>query len=93
MAKRRLATVVALRPVADTAVLPDGRRLESGREIKIEGEPGSFRFVYVWEPDGSLVCWGPLDSQHAQWRSFRPSRVKRVHRKAQSRAARLAVEA
>jgi len=81
-------------PVADSAVLPDGRRIESGRELKITGEPGSFRFVAVWLPDGSLTCWGPVDSQHAAWRSFRPTRVRRVHHhRGVSRAARQAIGA
>lgn len=74
-----------------TTTLPDGRTLEAGQEVKVSGEPGAFRFRYA-HPNGDLTLWGPVDSQHAQWRSFTADRIRTIHRKPKSRAAGLALE-
>lgn len=75
-----------------TTILPNGRSLEAGQEVKISREPGAFRFRYAHE-NGDLTFWGPVDSQHAQWRSFTAERVQTIHRKPKSRAAGQALEA
>lgn len=49
-----------------------------GDLLRITGLTGQFRYHYTFEGDGSLTCWGPVDSQHAQWRSFAPNRVRKV---------------
>jgi hypothetical protein len=68
----------------------NGRHLEPGTEVSIRGESGRFRFVrHVRRPNG--VEWldfiGTDSKGHsAGWRSFRPSRVRTVHRLAKTRA-------
>lgn len=60
----------------------NGRDVELGAELSIRGERGRFRFVeHVARADG--VEWlntigGPAG--HETFRSFRPSRVRTVHR-------------
>ena len=66
-------------PHRPEAVLPDGRRIERGDEFSIPHE-GRFRFHYLFEPDGSLTAFGPVNSKSAQWRAFRPEAVKTIHR-------------
>lgn len=59
--------------------------LTRGVEITVssrgETSPGGrFRFDR-WHLDGSATCWGPVNSQRAQWRNFRTDRITQVHRK------------
>lgn len=62
--------------------LADGRTLVAGKVVSISGERGRFRFTRaVRRPDG--VEW--LDflggvSGYTRMRSFRPDRVKTIHR-------------
>lgn len=75
--------VTALR--RSVAVLPDGRTLVAGREIRIKGVPGRYRFCYLWLPDGSVTVWGPIDNAHAAMRSVRAGRVRTIHRAVKER--------
>lgn len=60
--------------------LPDGRRLDAGRETAIHGTPGRFLFRYSL-PNGDLAFYGPTGSPRARARYFRPDRVRTIHRK------------
>jgi hypothetical protein len=68
----------------------NGRLVEVGTELKIDGEPGRFLFVkHVRRPCG--IEWVDVihtDRQGAStgYRSFRPSRIKTVHRINRTRA-------
>lgn len=64
----------------------DTGRLVEGVEISVPGE-GRFKFRRIHEPDGSLTCWGPVNSRRASWRSFRPEQVRTIHRKAKARSS------
>lgn len=66
-------------PHAHTLTLEDGRELSEGVEFTIRGE-GRFRFAYVYTPDQSVACWGPVGSHYAQWRSFNPARITTIHK-------------
>lgn len=60
----------------------NGRNVEPGTELKIEGERGRFRFIkHVLTSTAEWIdVWG--GPKHAQqWRSFRTEKVKRVHYK------------
>jgi len=78
MARRDINHTVTL-PHAPTATLPDGRELSEGDEFTIHGG-GRFRFKYLYQPDGSICAWGPIDSKLAKQRNFRPDRIKTIHR-------------
>lgn len=92
MNNRRTSTALLPPALGRTVVtLPDGRSLDAGTEIKVAGESGSFKFRFASD-NGDLNCWGPVDSRHACWRAFRPSRVTRIHRKPVSRSARIEAE-
>jgi hypothetical protein len=56
----------------------NGRIIENGTEISVQGEPG--RFVFRWMTGSSLTCWGGRLG-HEMYRSFPTSRVRRVHSK------------
>ncbi len=75
-------------PRARTLTLTDGRTLEEGDEFSVPGE-GRFRFAYEFLPDRSVTCWGPIGSDgstaNAQWRSFKPERIRTIHRKVKGR--------
>jgi hypothetical protein len=51
----------------------DGKQIENGTTIIVDGEPGEFTFRYVWTPDGSLACFGG-QGQYREWRNFPVSR-------------------
>lgn len=60
----------------------NGRHVEPGTELKIQGERGRFRFIkHVLTSTAEWVdVWG--GPKHAQqWRSFRTSKVAIVHYK------------
>jgi len=83
---RRKKAVKEDNPSADWEITYEmqinGRNVEPGTELKIEGERGRFRFIkHVVSGDAEWVdVWG--GPKHAQqWRSFRVDRVKRVHYK------------
>jgi hypothetical protein len=61
----------------------NGRQLVPGTEVSIRGERGRFRFLKrVVRPERGiewLDFWGGPKGA-AQWRSFRPDRVRTVHR-------------
>ena len=65
----------------------NGRVLVPGTEFSVKGEPGRFRFMYLTEtPSGAVwldAIGGPKGAP--AWRSFHPSRVKRVHRLTKTR--------
>lgn len=75
----RRSSKAELPPRTTEVELPDGRRLEEGDEFSLFGG-GRYRFAYEYR-DGSLTAYGPVGSNRAQWRSFRPDAVKTVHRK------------
>lgn len=60
----------------------NGRYVEPGTELKIEGERGRFRFIqHVLTSTSEWIdVWGGPEHKE-QWRSFKTSRVKRVHYK------------
>jgi hypothetical protein len=66
----------------------NGRRLEPGTEVSIRGERGRFRFVKAVRTAAGAqwlaFIGGP--PRHEQWRSFRPERVRTVHRITRTRA-------
>ena len=66
--------------------LPDGRTITQGQEFHVKGE-GRFTFCYEWRPDGSVTAFGPVNSQQAQWRSFRADQVGTIHRTERKRGA------
>lgn len=74
--------------VAET-ICVNGRHLVPGTEVSITGERGRFRFVrHVRRPDGTEwldFVGGRPGVERA--RSFRPDRIKTVHRLAKMRAA------
>ena len=60
----------------------NGRKVESGTELKIKGERGRFRFIkHVTTPTTEWIdVWG--GPKHAPaWRSFATEKVARVHYK------------
>lgn len=66
-----------------TEITINGRHIQPGTELSIRGERGRFRFVkHVTRPERGIewidVWGGPKGSP--QLRSFRPERVRRVHR-------------
>lgn len=72
--------------VIKTEIKINGRNVEAGTELSIDGERGRFRFVkHVTTPNAEWidVVGGP--NNHKQYRSFRPERVKRVHWKNKTR--------
>lgn len=69
-----------------TLTLPDGRTLTQGQEFSVTGE-GRFAFAYEYLPDGSVTCFGPVGSNEARWRSFKPERVKTIHKTLKGRNA------
>lgn len=86
-AKKRLRKKDQNPPPADwtisTSFSWNGRRIEPGTELKIQGVRGArFRFVrHVVKDDGREwvdVIGGARGA--SQWRSFRPERIKTVHR-------------
>jgi hypothetical protein len=68
-------------PRESTAII-DGKPIESGTTIIVDGEDGEFVFRYVWTPDGSLACFGG-HGQYREWRNFNVSRchLPKVKRK------------
>lgn len=70
-----------------TDFVVNGRHLTPGTEASIRGERGRFRFLRAVRT-GAGAEWldfvgGPTG--HAQWRSFRPDRVRTVHRLVKTR--------
>ena len=81
--RRRLQAPPPGWSISLTAVSPSGRHLEVGTEVSIRGERGRFRFMrhVVNHATGAewMDFWG--GPKHAyQWRSFRPDRIRTVHR-------------
>ena len=64
--------------------IANGRHIEKGTELSIQGERGRFRFIeYIYNPHID-VEWIDVVSERKgikQVRSFRPERIKRVHYK------------
>jgi hypothetical protein len=62
--------------------------LTPGREFSVRGEVGRFRFVsHTITPDGREwidAIGGKTDIE--MWRSFRPDRIRRIHRIQKTRA-------
>ena len=73
--------------IISTEYRANGRVLEPGTEVSITGERGRFRFVrHVISASGAEwidVVGGA--NKVTMYRSFRPDRVKRVHRLAKTR--------
>lgn len=67
---------------------PTGRILTPGTEVKIAGERGRFRFVKAVRTDDGIE-WvdfvGGVNGREC-YRSFRPARIRTVHRVQKTRA-------
>jgi hypothetical protein len=65
-----------------SSVVINRRIVTYGTEVSIRGERGRFRFIQAVEtPSGAQwldFIGGPVKAE--KWRSFRPDRVRRVHR-------------
>lgn len=97
MARRKSAKITNpqphVPPVLDWEVSEsyswNGRHLSPGTEVSITGERGRFRFVkHVRRPNG--VEWVDfVGGPHGQesFRSFRPERIRTVHRIGKSQSA------
>lgn len=92
--ERTAAMVADLAPEAQPDRLPDGRAIEQGDEITISSQGeispgGRFTFRRIHPSDGSVTCWGPINGSgsRAQWRNFRPERVRTIHRSRKARSA------
>lgn len=70
----------------DSPPIDVNSRLVLGVELSIKGESGRFRYKRT-APDGAITCWGPIDRQQASCRSFKPDRVRTIHRKQKGRKA------
>jgi len=85
--KRNKAPVVTTPPGWRTASEGkiNGRRVERGTELSIQGESGRFRFVRFVKTDKGARWIDVIGGRKGcdQWRSFRPERVKTVHVKKQ----------
>jgi hypothetical protein len=85
MAPRRTTTTVDLPHSVGEVTLADGRRLEPGQNFTLEGG-GRYRFLHIFIPDGSVTAYGPVSPQgtnkdnEGATRSFRPDRIKTIHR-------------
>lgn len=98
MASRRSAapanSVPHIAPVLDWEVsetfTANGRHIEKGTELSIEGESGRFLFLrHIRRPGG--VEWIDVIGYDTKgnstgYRSFRPARIRRVHRINRTRA-------
>jgi len=62
-----------------------GRILDRGTEVSIRNERGRFRFVEVFDGDGSGTFYGGPQG-HEMFRSFHLDRIKTVHSKNKTRA-------
>jgi hypothetical protein len=60
----------------------NGRIVEPGTELSVQGEPG--RFVFRWMTGSYLTCWGGRQG-YEKFRTFRPEQVRRVHSKSKRR--------
>lgn len=59
----------------------NGRKVEIGTEVSIKGEPGRFKFLqHVTTPSCEWVDVIGGRKGYVHQRSFRPDRVKTVHR-------------
>ena len=59
-----------------------GQVLSVGDHFSVKGL-GRMRFRYVWPPDGSIACFGPVDSKGAPKngamnRAIRPEKITRI---------------
>lgn len=68
--------------VIKTEMQVNGRHIQKGTELKIEGEWGRFRFMqHVITPTAEWIdVWGGMKHRE-QMRSFRVDKIKRVHYK------------
>lgn len=60
----------------------NGRRVTKGTELSVRGARGRYRFVKLVTTDAGIIwldVWGG-PRHHETMRSFRPDRVKTVHR-------------
>lgn len=79
---RKTTAVTTAIPTSTTATLLDGRTLTKGALVSIKGEPGA-RFRFCYERLGELTFYGGRgsgDNAYHSFRTFRPDRVKTVHR-------------
>lgn len=68
---RRRACPVDL-PHQTTAII-DGKPVEPGQVLRIDGMKGEYRFRYVYLPDGSITVYGG-EGQHRKFRAVAPHR-------------------
>lgn len=85
--KGRVKSTIPSTWTVSESIVINGRYVEVGTEVSIQGESGRFRFLrHVVTEAGAEwidVIGGPAKAE--KWRSFRPERVKRVHRIAKTR--------
>jgi len=89
MTRRRKTTQTATYPegwVVSESCTVNGRNLVPGTEVSVRGQKGRFRFIkHVVNGDKEWIdVMG--GANEAQFRSFRPSQVRTVHRKNRTRA-------
>lgn len=85
MAKRKASKNTPQLPHGESVSLGEHRELSRGDEFHVKGG-GRFKFLYVYKPDGSVTAWGPVNSQHAMFRSFRLEDVGTIHRTKRSKS-------
>ncbi len=74
--------------IYETEILVNGRKVVPGTELSIHDERGRFRFVRQVTTE-KQICWIDVISEvkgSEAFRSFYPSKIKRVHYKNQTLA-------
>lgn len=64
--------------------MANGRHIEKGTELSIQGERGRFKFIqHVYNPKSDVEWIDVVGGRKGvkEYRSFRPNRIKRVHYK------------
>ena len=92
MAKKRLTPMYPADWTVETYIVVNGRIVRPGTEVSVTGEPGRFRFVKKVTTDSGKT-WvdliGPIPRNplraRSAWRSFRPERIRTVHRTTRTR--------
>ena len=84
MAKRNASKKKPQLEHVESVAVGERRELTRGDEFHVKGE-GRFKFLHLFKPDGSVTAWGPVNSQQAQFRSFRLEDVGTIHRTKRSK--------
>lgn len=84
MAKRNASKKKPQLEHVESVAVGERRELTRGDEFHVKGE-GRFKFLHLYKPDGSVTAWGPVNSQQAQFRSFRVQDIGTIHRTKRSK--------